>query len=32
MKTLSYTITSEDDPILDDSFDVVAFYGKSYDS
>ena len=37
MKTPSYTIASNDDlysdePILDESFDVNAFYGKSYDS
>jgi hypothetical protein len=37
MKTPSYTISSEgdhycDEPILDDSFDEVVFYGKSYDS
>ena len=37
MKTPSYTIANDDDlycdePILDESFDVNAFYGKSYDS
>ena len=37
MKTPSYTIASNDDiysdkPILDESFDVDAFYGESYDS
>ena len=37
IKTPSYTIASDDDlycdePILDESFDVNAFYGTSYDS
>ena len=37
MKTPSYTIASNDDlycdePILDESFDMHAFFGKSYDS
>ena len=37
INTPSYTIASNDDlysdePILDESFDMNAFYGKSYDS
>jgi hypothetical protein len=36
METPSYTIACNDDiysdePILDESFDVNAFYGESYD-